>query len=456
MTTERTPWSITRRLQLNLLTLLALLWLTAMAATTVLVTHETNEVYDDVLKGTAEMLGELHDSEAGDGPIAKHLEHIVLAGERADYISYQFRRTDGSLRDRSKTAPGEPYPVALDPGFTAAGGIRYFTLALKDGSGVVQVAETSEERNEAFYGLLSGFLYPLIALMAIGSIIVWRSVRGVSVPMQDVAREIRTRSGDNLQALDAANVPIELRPIVGDTNRLMSRLRRALDAERAFAANWAHELRNPIAAARAQAELIARSSPGAERTRIDVLTETLQNLGQRVERLLQKSRAEGGASTSPAASDAVAVAELVIDSYYYLPGNKKLELDDNGFTAMPVAIDQDALAIVLQNLIDNAVANSPAGSAVRLSIEGDCRIHVANDCAIVPAEELAKIRSRFQRGSSATHGGFGLGLSIVQQILAQCGGALELKSPADGQLGGFQATVALQPSAAHSRSGPSA
>jgi two-component system OmpR family sensor kinase len=247
-----------------------------------------------------------------------------------------------------------------------------------------------------------------------------------------------------LQALDAGNVPVELKPIVGDTNRLLSRLRKALDAERAFAANWAHELRNPVAAARAQTELIARSFQGPERSHIDVLVETLQNLSQRVERLLQKSRAESGASSGSDASDAIAVAELVIDSYYYLPGDRRLALDDGGIAAMPVTIDQDALAIILQNLIDNAVANSPQESVVQILISPDAEIHVINDCPIVPAEELARIRSRFQRGSGAAHGGFGLGLSIVQQILGQSGGSLDLKSPATGQSSGFEAVVRLR------------
>lgn len=444
MTAEAAPWSITRRLQRNLVLLLAGLWFAAMIATTLLVTHETNEVYDDVLKGTANMLAALENSAHGnDGSVARHLEHIVLAGERADYISYQYRKPDGSLRERSKSAPLEPYPIALKGGFKSVGSIRYFTLPLSNGTGFVQVAETAEERNEAFHGLLTAFLIPLFGLMALGSIIVWYSIRGVSAPMLDVAREIRTRSGENLQALGAVNVPLELRPIVTDTNRLLSRLRKALIAERAFAANWAHELRNPIAAARAQTELISGVLKGPERLRIDVLAETLQNLSQRVERLLQKSRAESGASSKTAVSDVVAVTELVIDSYYFLPGDRRLEFADGGDVAMPAAIDQDALAIVLQNLIDNAVSYSPRGSTIKVLVSAEVTIHVFNDCAIVPPNELAKIGSRFQRGSSATQGGFGLGLSIVQQILAQAGGSLDLQSPASGSSSGFEATVHL-------------
>lgn len=441
-----TSWSITKRLQRHLLALLAALWIVAMIVATLLVTHETNEVYDDVLRGTAKMLGALAaDAKASGQPIAKELEHLVLAGERADYISYQYRNADGSLRERSKTAPDTPFPAAMKQGFATHASIRYFTLSLKDGAGVVQVAETPDERNEAFYGLLAGFLLPLLALLIVGSALVWRAVGSVSEPLRAVAAEIRKRGGENLDALDAGDVPDELRPIVGDTNRLLSRLRRALDAERAFAANWAHELRNPIAAARAQSELIAGDLKGvADHERVDMLVNTLTNLSQRVERLLQKGRAESGATTGVQSSDLIAVVELVIDGYYYLPGERTLNFADGGFEAMPVAIDQDALAIVLQNLIDNAIGNSTAGSVVRIVLAAPQEIRVANDCAVVAPEELTKIRSRFQRGSSAARGGFGLGLAIVQQILGQSGGQLELKSPATGRSDGFEAIVRLK------------
>lgn len=443
-------WSITQQLLRRLLLLFAALWISGALVAIAVVTEETDEVFDNALEGTAKILAALvpRDASKIEREAARLLESLALSGERADYISYQIRTGDGSILEKSRNAPAEPYPAPVKAGFNNVGSTRYYTQALADGRSFVQVAEQPDERREAFYGLLLGFILPLFGLLLVGAIIVWRSVGKVSEPLRALAAQISSRDGHNLSPLDAQDAPIELRPIVGDTNRLLSRLKRALDAERAFATNWAHELRNPVAAAHAQAQLIAKDLEGApNHERAGMVVGALQNLGLRIERLLQKSRADASAPVASQSADLVSVTELVIDAYYLLPQEKSIVFDDGGFTAMPVAIDQDALAIVLQNLIDNAIAYSTPKSAIRVSIAEGPAIHIANDGAVLPADELVSIRSRFQRGSQSKAPGFGLGLSIVQQIVKDAGGTLTLHSPAPGHEHGFEAVVKLRPSA---------
>lgn len=440
-------WSITQQLLRRLLLLFGALWISGALIAIAVVTEETDEVFDNALESTAKILAALRpgDNSKIDHDAAVLLESLALSGERSDYISYQVRGTDGAVREKSKNAPAEPYPVPLKAGFRDVGSARYYTLPLSDHQTFVQVAEQPDERREAFYGLLAGFVVPLFGLLLVGAAIVWRSVGTVSEPLRALALQISSRDGQNLKPLDAKDAPDELKPIVGDANRLLSRLKRALDAERAFATNWAHELRNPVAAAHAQAQLIANDLNGAaNHDRANMVVGALQNLGLRIERLLQKSRAESGVTLASQPADLVSVAELVIDNYYYLPFEKRIEFDDGGFTAMPVALDQDALAIVLQNLIDNAIAYSPEKSILRVAIATGPTLHVANDCAIIPANELVSIRSRFSRGSQSKASGFGLGLSIVQQIVKDAGGSVTLHSPALGRDTGFEAVVSLR------------
>ena len=100
---------------------------------------------------------------------------------------------------------------------------------------------------------------PLLGLLPIAALVIYWTVRRTTRPILEVQRQIRMRDGEHLDPIDPHGLPGELTPIIQDMNRLLERLKAALDAERSFAANSAHELRNPIAAARAQAEIIADS-----------------------------------------------------------------------------------------------------------------------------------------------------------------------------------------------------
>ena len=441
--------SITRQLLLRLLLLLCGLWICAALLATFVVTEETNEVYDNALEGIARIVATIVPSSAHqiDAQMSRVLEKLALSGERSDYISYQIRAIEGAVRERSSNAPAAPYPVPLKDGFADLGLNRYYTLLLADGQGAVQVAEAPHERREALISLLASLLLPLLAVVIVGALIVWRSVGKVSEPIELLAQQIGERNVQNLDPLSVQNMPDELKPIVMDTNRLLRRLKRALDAERAFSANWAHELRNPVAAARAQAELVVGElSSGAHHERAGLVLTALQDLSGRIERLLQKSRADAEPRIGAPPADLISVAEIVIDNYYYLPSNKRIEFDDGGHASMPVAIDEDALAIVLQNLVDNAIAYSSAGSTVRVWITDHPSIHIANDGPNISTDELIKIRYRFQRGSRPTEEGFGLGLAIVQQILQRSGGSLELCSPKHNGKDGFEAIAVFRSS----------
>ncbi len=113
----------------------------------------------------------------------------------------------------------------------------------------------------------------------------------------------------------------------------------------------------------------------------------------------------------------------------------------------PVAIDPDAFAISLRNLIENALRHGSPGSPVTVTLDPDGVLHVINACPVVPGDHLARLAERFQRGDSRAPGA-GLGLTIAAAIARSAGGTLELLSPALGRDDGFEArfTLAALPS----------
>jgi two-component system OmpR family sensor kinase len=282
----------------------------------------------------------------------------------------------------------------------------------------------------------------LIPLSAAGIWIVTR--RGLR-PLADLRREIALRGSANLQPIRDDNLPGELTPIAVALSRLIERVRAALDAERQFAANSAHELRTPIAGALAQTQRLIETADD-ERVRAEgrKIEGALRRLAALSEKLLQLARADAGMAASGEPTLVVPIVNLVLAdarTQGVVPRTFELKVAP-GAEGVCAAINIDALGIVLRNIVDNAIAHSPPDTPVEVEITGGATIVVRNASAVVPPEAMAKLTSRFERGPTSASGS-GLGLAIVDTILSQIGGRLALHSPATGRADGFEAVITL-------------
>ncbi len=439
---ETGAWSLIGDLRWRQLVLLGTLWLGGAVLASTFIMHETNEMFDNAMTEAANAVLMLSEDSGDAAKDTSRLERLAFSGDRRKYMSFQIRDAAGRVVRRSSAAPTEAYPVPLEVGFVGRGAMRYLTRRMSSGDGFVQIAEFYDERRDAFLGLLAGFLLPLLAMIAAGGYVLSRGAARVGKPIAQLGRQLQARSGANLALIDPVGVPVELEPIIVDINRLLSRLSEAFEAERAFSANCAHELRNPIASARAQIEYMAMfPDDETNPARIGSVGRSLSELGHRIERLLQLSRAEAGVSVSTQSSDLIGVTKLLVDDY--VRRGKVVAFDAGSRTDLPVAIDKDAVGIAVQNLIDNALFHADAAAEVDVSIDGNGALHVVNGCDAIPPDELARLRQRYQRDRDARLGGYGLGLAIVGELMRQVGGHLELRSPATGRVDGFEAIMAL-------------
>jgi len=261
--------------------------------------------------------------------------------------------------------------------------------------------------------------------------------------VRNLRGEIGARGSGDFSPVPVAGLPSEIGPIAEAVNHLLNRLRRALEAERSFTANAAHELRTPIAAALAQTQrLIAETKDTAARERSKQIEAALQRLSRLAEKLMQLARAEGGRLRSAEASDIRPVVKLVVDEIIRTSdaaGRVDLALPDAPILS---DIDPDALAIAARNLIDNALRHGAPGGlvAVTLSLAGE--LTVSNDGSPVPPDVLERLSQPFERGQTIADGS-GLGLAIARAIASGVGGKLVLSSPRPGREGGFEARLSL-------------
>lgn len=435
---------MTRKLMLWLTGATILFWIAAAAVGALVMREEFDEVFDSSLQEAAQRLIPLVESTIVQRESSADPWSVDgSSAEGTEYLTYQVRDSKGRILLRSHDAQSEPFAAPLKRGFHDTATNRIYTAEAASGGLFLQIADQLDHRNEAVREGALSLLIPLVFLIPLSMLAIWVLVRRALKPVDLLRSEIGSRGGGNLSPMTIAGLPPELEAIGASVNRLFERLRKALDAERAFASNSAHELRTPIAGALAQTQrLIAELPDGPLNARATQIERSLSSLAHLSEKLLQLARAETGIGLAVQLVDINTIVELVVEDFRRRPEySRRLNLPDLSGSTMRRA-DVDALGIVLRNLIENALIHGESLAPVTIRVGKDGVISISNLGAVVPPEVLVLLTQRFRRGSTTTEGS-GLGLAISDMLVRQMGGTLNLRSPASGRNDGFEATLDL-------------
>ncbi len=448
----RRPGSVTERLTRSLLVGLTVLWLTGVLGSGVVLKHLIDEKSDDELQEsgmilmtvvrhiddplvTAALLGE-----------ATPASHAIPPHER---LVYQIRDRSGQMLLRSSNAPPELLGISLAPGFNDVDAWRVLTLEDREHGHFLQLADPLAERREALVKSLVWLTVPLAALLAFAVFILFRASHSLVQQVRRTANAVSRQDPQALGLLPLDGVVTEMRPAVEATNHLLARLASALEAERSFTYNSAHELRTPIAAALAQAQLLAaRAEETALREPAGALVDALSRLARLAERLLALARADGAQALADEWVDLAQVIQLTVDEF---SRNPRLRGRSIIAQAAPVGVrgDLDAIGLALRNLVENALVHGAGGSFIRVTCAGTreaVSLAVIDDGPGVAPAELPSLTKRFARGAGAAQSGAGLGLSIVDTLARRMGAKLVLSSPPEGRRHGFEARLVWQTS----------
>jgi signal transduction histidine kinase len=307
-------------------------------------------------------------------------------------------------------------------------------------------AHFAEERDEVAGEIAEQLLKPMLFALPALAILLVIAIGLALAPLRQLARDVSERAPDRLDSLPVDALPSEVAPLVTRLNSLFADIQRALDNERRFTADAAHELRTPLAALKAQAQVALASVDPAEKQR--ALTQILAGCDRAthlVAQLLTLARLDAGTphpmqdiSLRPLAEEVLAMS-----AGDAIASHCELSLHDGD-----ARVHGDSLLLqgLLRNLVDNALRH---GSATQIDVaitqDGTHSVLTVSDNGRgIAADERGRVLQRFYRGASADSSsltGSGLGLSIVKRIAELHGGTLNIVTPVSGS--GVSLVVAL-------------
>lgn len=440
------PASLQGRLVALVLGMVLLVWTAAAALTWVDARHELDELLDGHLAQAAALLvvqqADLDDDGLLDAPTLHRYAPKVA------FLVFH----EGELVLRSANAPAWPAAGAgkgFERGFrtvsVAGADWRVFAAQGAERDVQVYVGERMDSRSSILRAILRSAAWPvLLALPVLGLAVWWAVARGVA-PLRRLGRMLADRAADDLQPVALGDAPSEMAPMVGALNGLFARIAALLDSERRFTADAAHELRTPIAAIRAQAQ-VALAEAGDERRR-HALRNTLTGCDRAtrlVEQLLTLSRLEADAAPGGARVDLAAVVRSAVAEVAPAALARGQVLEVETTAASVVVGDEVLLHVLVRNLVDNAARYSQpqARIAVHLAAEdGRIVLAVEDSGPGLPEADLARLGQRFFRVAGNEASGSGLGWSIVRRIADLHGAQVAVRRSA--ALGGLAVRLSL-------------
>ena len=446
--------SLQGRLLLLVLGAVGVAWLAAAALTALEARHELDELLDGHLAQAAALLV-VQQTRTDDGDDDHAVEAPVLH-RYGPQVAFQVWH-EGRLSLRSANAPREPLWAA---GGSFRNGLRTvdidgrsWRLFMAQGAErdvQVVVGEQLHSRWHILAAVLRSLGLTLLLALPLLALAAWWAVRSGLRPLRQLRAVLSARAPHDLQLVQLVHVSLELQSFIDALNGLFGRIEALLQAERRFTADAAHELRTPIAAIRMQAQVALVSEDGADvEARRHALHATLDGCDRAtrlVDQLLTLSRLEADASLARQPLDLATLARRVVADLapQALAHGQQLELQAEA--PCPTTGNEALLAVLLRNLVDNALRYSPAGSTVRVRAalqQGVPALQVDDSGPGMSDADRARLGERFFRVPGHDAPGSGLGWSIVRRI-AQAHG-LQLQVQPSAELGGLSVQLRWPP-----------
>jgi two-component system sensor histidine kinase TctE len=411
---------------------LLILWPVSMAIQYFFAYHIADSAYDRELRDSVVAVSRQLGYVAGQ--LVVHDQAATAAVTRAeddDLTHYQ-------VRDRSNTVVGgEPVIPSIEfqpemepqtvyfrdervPGREVRVAYMFAQVPGMRGAVLVQVAESVGKRSRLASEIIGDVLAAQFLIVPLALFFVWLGLtRGVE-PLNELTDSIRRRKPDDLAPIDDADVPEEVRPLVGAFNELMARLDSSLKAQQRFVADAAHQMRTPLAGLKTQAELAMRQrDPVNLQHAMRQIVASADRASHLINQMLALARADADSPPALQPLDLEALAREVAREWVSRARSREIDLGFEPADA-PAWIEANPLLLseLANNLVDNAIRYSPPGGRVTVRVRAgeEVVLEVEDNGIGIDHADRERVFERFYRVLGTDAEGSGLGLPIVRGI----------------------------------------
>ncbi|MDB5817183.1 MAG: histidine kinase [Rhizobacter sp.] len=369
--------------------------------------------------------------------------YYQVAGLRGEWVSGERKLppppeadavSSGEVRFRDDTVDDQPVRIAylwVTASKTGSlAGPVHGDIALP----LVQVAETLGKRSRLATEIVKGVILPQFVILPLAVLLVWLALARGITPLNELQRRIRLRDSHDLSPIDEREAPEEVSPLVRAINDLLARLDHSIRTQKHFLADAAHQLKTPLAGLRTQAELAQRQIDAgsvdtqALKASLNQIAHSSQRAAHMVNQLLSMARAENHEYAMRKEPVSLSrLAPLTVRDFVPRAMEKQIDLGyegpsaEDGHVGLMVNGQAVLLGELIRNLVDNALAYTPAGGTVTVRVVDDpfgqvVVLQVEDSGPGIPTVERERVFMPFYRGLGTLVDGSGLGLAIVQEI----------------------------------------
>ncbi|MFZ6819294.1 ATP-binding protein [Undibacterium sp. Ji22W] len=442
-------WSLRKALLTTVLIITASIWVCSGIIVHFEAQNESQELFDQSLAETATLLLTLANHEVEERLAMLHDESVESdIASTNQYLLFQVWSENNKLIYKNKGAPDQAFSRDGAEGFhwikLNGQTWRTYVLSNKNRHLQIQVGESIDHRQE----ISSRFTYKLVIfamlILPLMGGVIWWSINRLFTSLQRYADEMSRRTPNDLRMVSLVDAPAELQSLLVAINQLFARVGNAMEQERRFSANASHELRTPLTAIKTNLQVIQRARNQVEQDEaVAGLIISVDRTTHMLEQLLALSRADPDAAEDPQMNtvDLQVFVRKQTRELFESAAQYQMKLDLRLETAV-CKVNLGSLRIAFRNILDNAFRYAKSGGELVIctgvSSQG-AYLSIMDKGPGIALELREKVLERFFRLSDSITSGSGLGLSIVQSVVASQHGRLSLGEGIDGR--GLSVTI---------------